>query len=73
MARPGKGRYSSACHDGIKKVLGERLADGVIQFDADLSHPAEALPRTIEIFAGVASAMAVMSTRGCSRAYPLTT
>jgi dolichol-phosphate mannosyltransferase len=49
MARPGKGGYGSACRDGIGKVLKERLADHVIQFDADLSHPAEALPQMIEL------------------------
>lgn len=49
LARPGKGGYGSACRDGIGKVLEERLADYVIQFDADLSHPAEALPQMIEL------------------------
>ncbi len=49
MARPGKGGYGSACRDGIGKVIEEGLADYVIQFDADLSHPAEALPRMIEL------------------------
>jgi dolichol-phosphate mannosyltransferase len=49
MARPGKGGYGSACREAIGKVLEDRLADYVIQFDADLSHPAEALPRMIEL------------------------
>ncbi len=49
LARPGKGGYGSACRDAMKKVLGENLADYVIQSDADLSHPPELLPRMIEM------------------------
>jgi dolichol-phosphate mannosyltransferase len=49
VVRPGKGGYGSACRDGMRKVLTERLAEYIIQSDADLSHPPEALPRMIEL------------------------
>jgi dolichol-phosphate mannosyltransferase len=49
LARPGKGGYGSACRDAMKKILRENLADYVIQFDADLSHPPELLPHMIEL------------------------
>ena len=49
IVRPGKGGYGSACREGMKKILTENLADYVIQSDADLSHPPEALPRMIEL------------------------
>jgi dolichol-phosphate mannosyltransferase len=49
MVRPGKDGYGSACREGMKKILMEKLADYVIQSDADLSHPPEALPRMIEL------------------------
>jgi dolichol-phosphate mannosyltransferase len=49
MARPGKGGYGSACRDAMKQILRENLAQYVIQFDADLSHPPELLPRMIEM------------------------
>jgi len=49
MVRPGKAGYGSACREGIQKVLRENLADYLIQFDADLSHPPELLPRMIEL------------------------
>ena len=48
MVRPGKGGYGSACRDAMGKILRENLAPYVIQFDADLSHPPELLPRIIE-------------------------
>ncbi|MEO8596824.1 MAG: polyprenol monophosphomannose synthase [Candidatus Solibacter sp.] len=48
MARPGKGGYGSACRDAMRKILNENLAPHVIQFDADLSHPPELLPRMVE-------------------------
>jgi dolichol-phosphate mannosyltransferase len=51
MVRPGKGGYGSACREGMRKILEEKLADYVIQSDADLSHPPEALPRMIELLA----------------------
>jgi len=49
MVRPGKGGYGSACRQAIQKVLDENLADQVIQFDADLSHPPEKLPVMLEL------------------------
>ena len=48
MVRPGKGGYGSACRDAMEKILRENLAPYVIQFDADLSHPPEMLPRMID-------------------------
>jgi dolichol-phosphate mannosyltransferase len=49
MPRPGKLGYGSACRQAMQKVLSENLDDYVIQFDADLSHPPELLPRMIEL------------------------
>jgi len=49
MVRPVKAGYGSACREGIQKILRERLAGYIIQSDADLSHPPEALPRMIEL------------------------
>jgi dolichol-phosphate mannosyltransferase len=49
VVRTDRRGFSSACRDGMKKVLQEKLADYVIQMDADLSHPPEALPRMIEL------------------------
>ena len=61
MARPGKSGYGSACRDAMRKILQENLAPYVIQFDADLSHPPELLPRMIDALQDVA---------GCHR-FPL--
>ncbi|MBX3380972.1 MAG: polyprenol monophosphomannose synthase [Phycisphaeraceae bacterium] len=49
MVRPGKGGYGSACRQAMKKVLTENLDDHLIQFDADLSHAPEVLPRVLEL------------------------
>jgi len=49
MVRPSKLGYGSACRQAIQKILDENLADHVIQFDADLSHPPELLPRMINL------------------------
>jgi dolichol-phosphate mannosyltransferase len=49
IVRPGKDGYGSACRQAMKKVLAENLDDHLIQFDADLSHPPEALPRVLEL------------------------
>ncbi|HXK04473.1 MAG TPA: polyprenol monophosphomannose synthase [Verrucomicrobiae bacterium] len=49
LARPGKDGYGSACRAAMKRALNEKLDDHVIQFDADLSHPPEMLPRMIEM------------------------
>ena len=49
VVRPGKDGYGSACREAMKKVLRENLDDHLIQFDADLSHPAAMLPRMIEL------------------------
>src|SRR5678816_2218471 len=48
MVRPGKGGYGSACRDAMGRILQENLAPYVIQFDADLSHPPELLPKIID-------------------------
>ncbi len=44
LVRKEKLGYASACRQAMKQILGENLADHVIQFDADLSHPPELLP-----------------------------
>jgi len=49
MVRPGKGGYGSACREGMQKIIAEGREPHVIQFDADLSHPAEGLPRMLEL------------------------
>jgi dolichol-phosphate mannosyltransferase len=49
MARPGKGGYGSACREAMKQILQQDLAPHLIQFDADLSHPPELLPRMLEM------------------------
>jgi len=49
VVRPGKDGYGSACREAMKKVLREKLDDHLIQFDADLSHPPELLPKMIEL------------------------
>jgi dolichol-phosphate mannosyltransferase len=49
LARAGKDGYGSACREAMKKVLQENLDDHLIQFDADLSHPPEMLPKMLEL------------------------
>jgi dolichol-phosphate mannosyltransferase len=49
MVRSGKDGFGSACREAMKRILREKLAGYVIQMDADLSHPPEALPRMIEL------------------------
>jgi dolichol-phosphate mannosyltransferase len=49
LRRPGKLGYGSACRQAIRRILDDDLDDHVIQFDADLSHPPELLPRMIEL------------------------
>jgi len=49
IVRPGKDGYGSACRQAMKKVLTENLDDHLVQFDADLSHPPEVLPRVLEM------------------------
>jgi len=49
LERPGKGGYGSACREAMKQILRENLAPYLIQFDADLSHPPELLPRMIDM------------------------
>lgn len=49
LARAGKDGYGSACREAMKQVLRENLDDHLIQFDADLSHPPELLPRMLEL------------------------
>src|SRR3982750_4391040 len=44
LRRVSKRGYASACRDGMRKVLAENLSGHLIQSDADLSHPPEALP-----------------------------
>jgi dolichol-phosphate mannosyltransferase len=49
MVREGRRGYGSACRELMKKVLSEGLADHLIQFDCDLSHPPEMLPTMLEM------------------------
>jgi dolichol-phosphate mannosyltransferase len=49
LSRPGKQGYGSACREAMRKIIREKLDDHVIQFDADLSHPPEGLPRMLEM------------------------
>jgi dolichol-phosphate mannosyltransferase len=49
LSRPKKDGYGSACRAAMKKVLCENLDDHLIQFDADLSHPPELLPKMLEL------------------------
>jgi len=49
MVRAGKLGYGSACRQAMQRILGEKLDDHLIQFDADLSHPPEKLPRLLEM------------------------
>jgi dolichol-phosphate mannosyltransferase len=49
LARPEKDGYGSACREAMAIVLRENLDDHLIQFDADLSHPPELLPRMLDL------------------------
>jgi dolichol-phosphate mannosyltransferase len=49
LARSAKDGYGAACRAAMKKVLCEDLDDHLIQFDADLSHPPELVPRMLEL------------------------
>jgi dolichol-phosphate mannosyltransferase len=49
LRRVNKRGYASACRDGMRRILHENLDDIVIQADADLSHPPEALPIMLKL------------------------
>jgi dolichol-phosphate mannosyltransferase len=49
LLRPEKDGYGSACRAAMRKVLQENLDDHLIQFDADLSHPPEQLPKMLKL------------------------
>ena len=49
MVRTSQRGFGAACREAYQRVIDERLADYVIQLDADLSHPPEALPTMIEL------------------------
>ena len=49
LIRPGKFGYGSACRQAMQKIIRDKLDDRIIQFDADLSHPPELLPRMIDL------------------------
>lgn len=51
IVRSGKGGYASACREAMTKIIAEGREAHVIQFDADLSHPPEALPQMLELLA----------------------
>ena len=41
--------FAAACREAYQKIMDENLAGYVIQLDADLSHPPEALPTMLEL------------------------
>ena len=47
VVRPNRGGYASACRQAMQEIVGAGVAEYIIQADADLSHPPEALPRMI--------------------------
>jgi len=49
IVRPKKAGYGAACRQAMKMVLNENLDDHLIQFDADLSHAPEVLPKILEL------------------------
>ncbi len=49
LVRKQKLGYGSACRRAMQEIVDENLDDHVIQFDADLSHPPELLPRMIAL------------------------
>jgi dolichol-phosphate mannosyltransferase len=49
MLRSKRDGYGAACRAAMRRVLEENLDDHVIQFDADLSHPPECLPRMLDL------------------------
>jgi dolichol-phosphate mannosyltransferase len=49
IVRQGQRGYGAACREALQRILDERLAPYVIQMDADLSHPPEALPTMIQM------------------------
>jgi dolichol-phosphate mannosyltransferase len=49
VVRPGKLGLGSAYIEGFRRAIEGAMADFVIEFDADLSHPTEALPGIISL------------------------
>jgi dolichol-phosphate mannosyltransferase len=49
LRRVNQRGYASACRDGMRMILRENLDQYVIQCDADLSHPPEALPIMLKL------------------------
>lgn len=49
IVRQGQRGYGAACREALQRIMDDRLAPYVIQMDADLSHPPEALPTMIEM------------------------
>ncbi|MBZ5608448.1 MAG: polyprenol monophosphomannose synthase [Acidobacteriia bacterium] len=49
LVRKGKLGYGSACRQAMQEIVSKNLADHVIQFDADLSHPPELLPTMVAL------------------------
>ena len=64
IVRRGARGYGSACREALQKISDERLAAYVIQMDADLSHPPEALPRMIELLKSCPVVVGSRYTRG---------
>ncbi len=49
LVRTADRGFAAACREAYQKVIQEKLADYVIQLDADLSHPPEALPIMLDL------------------------
>jgi len=49
LVRTANRGFAAACRQGYQKIIEEKLADYVIQLDADLSHPPEALATMLEL------------------------
>ena len=64
LVRRCKRGYGAACREALQKIINEKLADYVIQMDADLSQPPEALPRMIELLKSCPVVVGSRYTRG---------
>ncbi len=49
LVRTAHRGFGAACREGYQKIIDEKLADYLIQLDADLSHPPEALPTMLDL------------------------
>jgi dolichol-phosphate mannosyltransferase len=49
LERTARRSFAAACREGYRTIIDRGVADCLIQLDADLSHPPEALPRMMEL------------------------